>query len=1156
MDVWTGTGLHVRPQLRAYSGRSGTVPLPDVEMELAEAEELENTLPTSSRSPPSPQPHRVLMDLAGRDLPSSSSSRRYNSSLATSTDAPRGSWDDLPVPPMPSKSLTPEQEIEQAKDQTIYYGLISTGRHVPQRGTREKLAALVAHYRSSRELAPLDKRTQPGDPELVERYPLPSTYTVQTYNACLEALMILHRPGESIAKLLEAYNEMLERDLLPNMRTYQIVIRALCQREQDVWTVVQRWQKEEDWLEWRHKGMGREYTTTHRHAERADLVEGYTSEGNLNSALKLFSAARVFQNNSHWRFQPDVYSSILKAIASQTKPDLGGLRQVFNHAVSRQPVGRMGLYQSVFRALGNAGHADELLEKWNQLREAEEAGKGDRLSAWTKAGAEDDLSEQEIAVQRKGARMAAYQTAIRQLARLGKTEKAEEIVALVIAEKATEVTAELDQEADAYAALIVGMAERDADAALAKYTELESKISASALGRLPLTEALEFIDRLIFARHWRKALELLNALGHESDSTRTRHLYTAIVAAARAASDPEDASKILTHIPALLLNKDESLLGFPVSDHFEVLQQHGLQGEGEAVLRQFKKSNDIVGGWDQWFVPFVINTAPTLPFTRLLALLRSADYVGMDIERSNEIVSVLLDKYVEDRAADPEAWASMIGELGFAELRKLLWLTRKMKRDWDRYSEGGFDEVLEQQWADLRARLTGPDGAELLASATKQLEGHAGVLVERFGKDRAAAMLEGTGIQLPGSEIESGSDNVVSETGTTPPSSTFSIPEAPSSYTSETPSTAPARYKIDRHLSTVVDAHFGRNARFTPQAAYDILLRALEGGQVPRIESIGRLMNSLSREGADEAVSKLYMLGQDIIAGTEEHLAPSQWLEIETQMLIASCHLGHLERAGIHRQRIVDAGMVPSADAYATMIASSKDTTDEALVARALFDESQAMGVVPNLYLYNTIISKLSKARKAEIALDLFGHMKAAGITPSSVTYGAVIVSHSESLFELQLMARTHAVESEMPSRPKRSLMRCGTRGISGLECLLTSEFFLFLPQSKADHQHHDAVLHQQQRLPPKSPPLLHPPPSSRRTPLRTHLQTPPGCLLHTPTYRPRRDGAGIRRPARGQLGPYSRHSRRQSHHRLRYLRERPRESHGEVRHAGSWSCP
>ena len=59
----------------------------------------------------------------------------------------------------------------------------------------------------------------------------------------------------------------------------------------------------------------------------------------------------------------------------------------------------------------------------------------------------------------------------------------------------------------------------------------------------------------------------------------------------------------------------------------------------------------------------------------------------------------------------------------------------------------------------------------------------------------------------------------------------------------------------------------------------------------------------------------------------------------------------------------------------------------------ALFTESQNFGVVPNIFMYNTIISKLAKARKADYALQLFQDMKAQNIQPTSVTYGAVIAA-------------------------------------------------------------------------------------------------------------------------------------------------------------------
>jgi len=74
----------------------------------------------------------------------------------------------------------------------------------------------------------------------------------------------------------------------------------------------------------------------------------------------------------------------------------------------------------------------------------------------------------------------------------------------------------------------------------------------------------------------------------------------------------------------------------------------------------------------------------------------------------------------------------------------------------------------------------------------------------------------------------------------------------------------------------------------------------------------------------------------------------------------------------------------------------------------ALFREALERGVHLNLYLDNNIISKLSKARKADHALELFQQMKASGLAPSSITYGAVIgacarvddVNSAEILFQ------------------------------------------------------------------------------------------------------------------------------------------------------------
>jgi pentatricopeptide repeat protein len=247
-------------------------------------------------------------------------------------------------------------------------------------------------------------------------------------------------------------------------------------------------------------------------------------------------------------------------------------------------------------------------------------------------------------------------------------------------------------------------------------------------------------------------------------------------------------------------------------------------------------------------------------------------------------------------------------------------------------------------------------------------------MVDTFGPDAVAPLVEPTSPHLTS---ENGSDAfpAVSETSTAPTS------------------VAPT-YHIDRRLTSAVDAHYGPRPTSNPLASYAVLKQGLAKGVVAEPVVIGRLSQALARMGEEAKVRELYALAHDIIAtSVPQERQLDAWVQVEDYMLIATCHLGHLEQAGMHRARIIEQGMAPSADAYATMISSTKDTTDDASVARELWEESQRYNVKPHLYLYNTIISKLSKARKAEAALDFFKNMKAEGLRPSSVTYGAVIVS-------------------------------------------------------------------------------------------------------------------------------------------------------------------
>lgn len=201
-------------------------------------------------------------------------------------------------------------------------------------------------------------------------------------------------------------------------------------------------------------------------------------------------------------------------------------------------------------------------------------------------------------------------------------------------------------------------------------------------------------------------------------------------------------------------------------------------------------------------------------------------------------------------------------------------------------------------------------------------------------------------------------------------------------------------YTISRVLTRSIDDILNNYKDPSPLKAYNSFLTALQDNTYPFPDSLGRLINALGRIKEVEKVRYVYEAAQHALSVLEKDQASPQsaaWFDVEDQMIVALAHGGDIEGAHAHRSRMLQYGRAPSADAYGALIRCVNDTTDDSANAYDLFRESQIHGVAPNVYLYNTMISKLAKARKANYAMELFHKMKANGFWPSSVSYGAVI---------------------------------------------------------------------------------------------------------------------------------------------------------------------
>ncbi|KIK93846.1 hypothetical protein PAXRUDRAFT_828557 [Paxillus rubicundulus Ve08.2h10] len=224
-------------------------------------------------------------------------------------------------------------------------------------------------------------------------------------------------------------------------------------------------------------------------------------------------------------------------------------------------------------------------------------------------------------------------------------------------------------------------------------------------------------------------------------------------------------------------------------------------------------------------------------------------------------------------------------------------------------------------------------------------------------------------------------------------------PPPMSTYPADVPP-PPEHILIDADVSRHIDQWFPSHPSLTVHDGYAALQASISAKppRYPHPASLGRLINGLGRARDIAAAHSVYSIAQQVLFSPFLSQNPTwqsqAWFQIEDHMIIAYAHAGDMEAAFTHRDRITTAGGIPSPDAYGSLIECVKDTTDDTSNAMALFAECQMLGTKPNVYLYNTIISKLAKARKADFALEMFQQMKANGsLRPSSITYGAVIAA-------------------------------------------------------------------------------------------------------------------------------------------------------------------
>lgn len=160
-------------------------------------------------------------------------------------------------------------------------------------------------------------------------------------------------------------------------------------------------------------------------------------------------------------------------------------------------------------------------------------------------------------------------------------------------------------------------------------------------------------------------------------------------------------------------------------------------------------------------------------------------------------------------------------------------------------------------------------------------------------------------------------------------------------------------------------------------------------------EALGRLINVAGKARRVDIVSETFEFAQSTVREVipDHEVAFSEWCLILNSMIVANAFNRNFTDARRYHSELLKLGVAPDSDAFAAYIVNLNvtDTNDEATEALSIFHEAKSLGVRPSTFLYNTLISKLAKARRSDDALYFFHEMKANGVLPSSVTYGTVI---------------------------------------------------------------------------------------------------------------------------------------------------------------------
>ncbi|KAF8516021.1 hypothetical protein BU17DRAFT_51204 [Hysterangium stoloniferum] len=886
----------------------------------------------------------------------------------------------------------------------------------------------------------------------IERYRNQTYVSVPCYNMALTALYDVRSPGDPITTIIELYNEMIYRDLIPNFRTYRIMISTLCERDYDVSCVIRRL---EDKIK-RRKFTDPENPSLNE-ADEQRLAQ-LRVEKNFASAMAMFQAATVVQLQNQKQSRSQIleikeYNVLLRSCAIHANVD-AALRvfahlERFHNELATPTTYLMLL--NVFHAIGDPKGAQRIFDGYKDACQRQKiifSPKTDQyenqckyihVQIWNKmigiylnCGEVEkaiDLFDSMIATPRgidfqptdpPLANTLTYSALISGFCDSGDTETAVRWLEQLLSQGSPPpdwhrplqrpplpITAH-------WHAVLAALAHNGAVDELNRVWKLH-------LTAMPKRGVVKAIDRKMVAR---VNLDAIRA-AHE-DPARVLALSNFLANDVLKSDDPEfslytqsgDAKAILHKLVDLLIEIRHLDTIAAVVEQV-ILREREVVGDYEVTQAwdghdTLSKMNTLRGIVKSTAGAVVHCSTPEniLPLKLLLRVLGIGRLVTMGPPAAFGpaiVASYLQAKRSGDLVLSSEEQGILVEAFVAIELPPL-----ERSRNENAIAQSDAWKPPDYNYPGMASLLEDlaltPFSMESLPLKTQRKVMR--TLVYTHGRERALEIVRGLGNQF---------SNLLNMHG-------ISLDRSTSAQFGQMPEEAAehfldnhkGRAKIDTFHTKFVDEWHPYNPKVTCLMGYKRFIGGAKKGIFTSPECIGRLIGGLGRLGNLEKVHELYQYGQIALGSLENQKAwqSSGWFVLEDYMIIGLAHGGQLQAADVHRMRILEAGGTPSADAYAALICNLKDTTDDTGNALQYWEEALSRGCSPNIFMYNTIISRLAKARKAEQALAVFRQMQENGIQPSTITYGAIITAACR----VSDAAAAEAYFEQMTASPKYKL--------------------------------------------------------------------------------------------------------------------------------------